>query len=86
MINDKRLGRITEDGNIQWPVTTISGVAPYRKPSTNVYFSDGHFAVLDIFISPDKANELIVELTALFPAPVVSSDTTPLDELEDSKE
>lgn len=80
-MNDKRIGRTTAEKH-EWPATTISGVAPYRKPCTMVSFGHGYFAVLDTFISPEDANTLILECQEIVNAELKPKRKASLDSNE----
>jgi hypothetical protein len=63
---DKRLG--LQGDTPQYPSKSISGADLPDKPHSTISLGDGYFVVLDAFLSVDKRDELLLELSHLIPA------------------
>lgn len=51
MANDPRIGQWNDDGPHDWPETSISGDASYRRPATTVSLGSNYFVVVDVATS-----------------------------------
>jgi hypothetical protein len=64
-MNDPRLGKRSKEGVHELrPSQTISGAVPEGIEGT-IGLGDGYYAILDLFLSDERRDELVLELKSI---------------------